>query len=539
MLSARDVVKSYADCRVLSGVSVSVAPGHRLGLVGENGAGKSTLLRLLAGTEDPDSGQLTRPADVGFLHQETPYTAAARVETVIEDALVRLRGLEHEVATAATALSRHPGDDALATGYAAVLQAAEAHSVWDADRRAALTLAGLGLDRIDRGRRLGSLSGGERSRLMLAALLIRRPTALLLDEPTNHLDDNGIAFLEARLRELPGAVVVASHDRVFLDEVCTGIYDLDPARGGSTFYGGAYRHYLREKRIERQNWQYQWRTEQEQLRVLRLSVAQTAREVGKFRPIKDKNKMAYDRRGEHVQRQISRRVRNAVHRLDELTRDQMLRPPDPLRLDAAMTTVPVEADRALVLRGVTVPGRLVLDRLDLPAAGRLLVTGPNGAGKSTLLEVLAGRLTPARGRVERAAGVRVALLEQDVTFPQPQHSPRALYESAATGKGVPNLVDLGLVAPRDLDRPVGLLSTGQRRRLALALLVALGPNVLLLDEPTNHLSLTLADELEDALGTTPGAVVVATHDRWLRRRWSGPELRLGSTALRTALASGT
>ncbi len=526
MLHARDVVKSYADRQVLSGVSVSVAPGHRLGLVGENGAGKSTLLRLLAGTEDPDSGQVIRPADVGFLLQETPYTTAARVGTVIEDALARLRELEREVADAATALSLRPGDDALAAGYAAVLQAAEVHSVWDADRRAALALAGLGLERIDRGRRLGSLSGGERSRLMLAVLLIRQPAALLLDEPTNHLDDDGIAFLEARLRELPGAVVVASHDRVFLDEVCTGIYDLDPARGGPTCYGGAYRHYLREKRIERQSWQYQWRTEQEQLRALRLSVAQTAREVGKSRPIKDKNKMAYDARGEHVQRQISRRVRNATHRLDELTRNQVPRPPDPLRLDAAMTAAPVEADRALVLRGVTVPGRLVLDRLDLPAAGRLLVTGPNGAGKSTLLEVLAGRLIPARGRVERAAGASVALLEQDVTFSQPQRSPRALYESAVTGNAVPDLVDLGLVAPRDLDRPVGLLSAGQRRRLALALLVALGPNVLLLDEPTNHLSLTLADELEDALGTAPGAVVVATHDRWLRRRWSGPELRL-------------
>jgi hypothetical protein len=129
--------------------------------------------------------------------------------------------------------------------------------------------------------------------------------------------------------------------------VCTGIYDLDPVRGGPTFYGGAYHHYLREKRIERQNWQYQWRTEQEQLRALHLSVAQTAREVGKFRPIKDKNKMAYDRRGEHAQRQISRRVRTAAHRLDELTRDQVSRPPDPLRLDAAMTAAPVEVDRAL------------------------------------------------------------------------------------------------------------------------------------------------------------------------------------------------
>jgi macrolide transport system ATP-binding/permease protein len=154
-----------------------------------------------------------------------------------------------------------------------------------------------------------------------------------------------------------------------------------------------------------------------------------------------------------------------------------------------------------------------------------MVQGGNGAGKSTLLKVLAGKLTPESGVVHRARGVRVGLLEQDVRFADPARSPRQIY-AAAAGQGAVALSQLGLLAGRDLDRPVGQLSIGQRRRLALAVLIARPPEVLLLDEPTNHLSLGLTEELEQALRSAPGAVVIASHDRWLRRTWEGAELVL-------------
>jgi macrolide transport system ATP-binding/permease protein len=177
---------------------------------------------------------------------------------------------------------------------------------------------------------------------------------------------------------------------------------------------------------------------------------------------------------------------------------------------------------------VRVPGRLDLDRLDVSAGERLLVTGPNGAGKSTLLAVLAGRLEPEEGALFRRRGLRVGLLEQDVSFPDPSLSARETYAAATAGApDAPSLGELGLIASRDGGRSVVDLSVGQRRRLALAILVARTPHVLLLDEPTNHVSLALAEELEEeALGAAPGAIVVATHDRWLRCRWEGPELRL-------------
>ncbi|MFD0592772.1 ATP-binding cassette domain-containing protein [Catellatospora coxensis] len=232
--------------------------------------------------------------------------------------------------------------------------------------------------------------------------------------------------------------------------------------------------------------------------------------------------MGYKFHGARVQAQVSRRVRNAEQRLAVLERDAISRPPALLSFQAPALTTAGE-DTALTLRDVHVPGRLRLDRLDLPADGRLLVTGPNGAGKSTLLSVLAGRLRPAEGSVTRRRGLRVGLLAQDDRFDDPAATPRALYDRCHAE--VP-LVELGLVAPRDLDRPVGALSVGQRRRVALALLIADPPHLLLLDEPTNHLSPALADELEDALGRAPGAIVVASHDRWLRRHWQGARLDL-------------
>jgi macrolide transport system ATP-binding/permease protein len=524
-LSAHDLVKSYGSRRVLDGVTFSVSPGQRLGLIGENGAGKTTLLRLLAGAEEPDGGRVTRPPDLGFLHQQVPWPDHTLLGAVVDEALTEVHSVRRELDRLAARLEHRPHDPEALAGYGRALQQATDSDSWDADRRADLVLAGMGLAGAGRDRPVGALSGGERSRLGLAALLIRQPRALLLDEPTNHLDDQALRFLEAHLAGLPGAVVLASHDRVFLDAVCTGLLDLDPSPAGATYYGGAYTDYLLAKRTERRRWQERYAVEQAELDALRHAVAGTARQVAHHRPPRDGDKMAYDFHGARVQAQVSRRVRNARRRLDELTRDQVGKPPAPLRFAAPLTAGGHRDGLAVSLREVRVPGRLQIRSLDLPSAGRLLVTGPNGAGKSTLLAVLAGRLTPASGRVHHRRGLRVGLLEQEVTFAEADRTARQVFTAAVPGSPVP-LTDLGLVAPRDLDRPVGVLSVGQRRRLALAVLVAGAPHLLLLDEPTNHISLSLAEELEEALGSAPGTVVVASHDRWLRRGWTGPFLQL-------------
>ncbi|MEU5101400.1 ABC-F family ATP-binding cassette domain-containing protein [Streptomyces sp. NPDC021354] len=532
-LLAHDLVRTLGGRRVLDGVSLTASPGHRIGLIGENGVGKSTLLRVLAGVDEPDTGHVSHPAELGFLHQEMPFDAASTIATVLDTALREAREdlaeLERLGAELAHVPQDHPGHQELLDAYGRRLEQAQDRESWDADRRAALVLDGLGLGALGHDRTLGSLSGGQRGRLALAALLVRRPQALLLDEPTNHLDDGAAAFLEEQLRGLPGAVVVASHDRAFLDAVCTDLIDLDPAVDGPVRYGGNYSAYLSEKRAERERWERRYAEEQQELEELRHAAGVTALLVAPDRGRRDNEKMGYGHRAGRVQNQISRRVRNATRRLAELEHNRVAEPPRPLRFAAGELAARAEGGpRPLVfLRDVRVPGRLALAGLEVSATDRLLVTGGNGAGKSTLLQVLAGRLT-AEGEVHRRRGLSVGLLTQDTVFDRPDRTVRDTYELSLGPEraGKVPLASLGLLHEADLDKPVGQLSVGQRRRLALALLVARPPQLLLLDEPTNHLSPRLCDELEAALGTGPGAVVAASHDRWLRRRWQGRELRL-------------
>ncbi|MFD5141586.1 ABC-F family ATP-binding cassette domain-containing protein [Streptomyces sp. NPDC058378] len=554
-LVARDIVRSFGTGRVVDGFSLTAPPGRRIGLIGENGVGKSTLLRLLAGADEPDAGSIVRPADLGFLHQEMPFAAAATLTDVLDEALSEVRGALAEIerlsARLAGAEEDSPGYAALLDTYGRLLERAQEQEAWDADRRATMVLEGLGVGGIRRDRTLGSLSGGQRGRLALASLLIRRPSALLLDEPTNHLDDNASAFLEEQVCGLPGAVVVASHDRAFLDAVCTDLIDLDPSVDGPVRYGGNYSAYQAEKRAERERWERRYAEEQEELDVLRRSIGTTTHRLAPDRGPRDNEKMGYGVRANRVQSQISRRARNAARRLDELERHRVAEPPQPLRFRRnALAGPPAEGDPSVdgdpsaeggpwaeggpsaegvlvSLRDVRVPGRLTLDRLDVSATERLLVTGENGAGKSTLLAVLAGRLT-ADGDVRHKGGLSVGLLAQDTVFRRPDRTVRDLYAQALgpeRAEAVP-LSSLGLMGEADLGKQVGRLSVGQRRRLALALLVAHPPELLLLDEPTNHLSPRLCDELEAAMGPGPGAIVLTGHDRWLRRRWQGRELRL-------------
>lgn len=531
-LKVSHVDRRFVDRRVLTDVSFSVPAGSRTGLVGENGSGKSTLLGIVAGEAEADAGNILRPVRTGYLPQEVRYDRGESVGALLERALAEVRGLERELEEAATALGE--GSEASARRFDRALTAAERADVWSADARLAEAVQALGVDTIPRQRLLDEVSGGQRSRLALAAVLTSRPTALLLDEPTNHLDDAAAAFLTRVLHGWSGPVLFASHDRAFLDEAATTLVDLDlrDSADGVTQFGGGFSEYLSEKRLARERWERRYAEEQDELDRLRGEAQETARAVSHNAPISDNNKMAFGMRGDRVVQQISRRIRNAAGRLERLEAEQVRKPPAPLTFQGipAGTTVSADEGALVDLRDVEVAGRLSLDRLTVAPRTRLLITGANGSGKSTALAVLAGRLplASARGTRRQRPGLRIGLLEQDVRFADPDASPRRHYERALGEQRAERtpLVSLGLVAPRDLDRPVGVLSVGQQRRLALALIIARPPHLFLLDEPTNHLSLALATELEEALDSYPGAVVLASHDRWLRRRWTGEVLPL-------------
>lgn len=540
-LIATDIARSFGARPVLDGIDLTASPGERVGIVGENGSGKSTLLRILAGVDAPDRGTVHRPADLGYLAQDPPFDPADSIDDVLRQALADLHDLVQRVERLGAQLADHPDDPRLADEYAAVLDRAVAHDAWDAQRRATDAAARLGLADLDQQRRIGSLSGGERTRLALAALMTRRPGCVLLDEPTNHLDHDALELLEEFLIGLPGVVVAASHDRVFLDRVATTIVDLDPSqfgtdgRGGRR-YRGSFSDYLQAKADARRRWEQTYRDQQDELAALRHTVSTTARQVAHNRGPRDNDKYIYAFKAGNVARTVSRRVQDAQRRLDQAEAEQVRKPRAPLSFDDALTGHAHGTGVVVSVRDLCVRGRVCLPRLDVQAGEHLLITGANGSGKSSLLAVLAGWLRPDSGTVSVGAS-RIGVLRQDVVFPRPDRDARATFVDAMRdvvsadtdpGRVAKLLTDLGLLHGRELMTPVGSLSVGQQRRLALAIVVAHQPDLLLLDEPTNHVSLALAGELEDALGRSPGTVLIASHDRWLRQRWQGHVVPVGA-----------
>ncbi|WOP19450.1 ABC-F family ATP-binding cassette domain-containing protein [Raineyella sp. LH-20] len=539
------VSRAYPDRRVLTDVSFVVPAGGRACLIGENGSGKSTLLRIVAGLDQPDAGTVTVPGTVGLFHQQPPFPLHLTLDQVLADATAPLRALARRVEEAGEAMAR--GDGAAGVRLEEALAEAEARQAWTAGHLVDRLVGGLGLDTLPRDRPAAAMSGGQLARLSLAWLLVRRPDTLLLDEPTNHLDDAATALLVELLAGWSGPVLIAGHDRAFLDDVATLLVDLDPAPVayaavrhdhdspgsgfGVTRFSGSYTAYLAEREAARERWERRYRDEQAELDRLR-------------RRVRDDHVVGHPGRGPRTEARgakkfyadrnaavVSRRVNDAAAALADLEAGQVRRPPAELRFRGLAGTASTRMRTpgpVLVATEVGLPGRLAPVSVALDTGSRLLVTGPNGCGKSTLLAMLAGELAPSTGTVHRLGRLSVGLLGQDVVPRDAERTIRDLYRDAVGADQADRtpLGRFGLIAGRDEERRWASLSVGQRRRLDLAILLAQPPDVLLLDEPTNHFSLLLATELERSLPDYPGAVVVASHDRRLRETWAGQRLSL-------------
>ncbi|MFE6305591.1 ribosomal protection-like ABC-F family protein [Nocardiopsis sp. NPDC057823] len=524
------VAKHYGDHTVLDGVDLTIAPGERVGVIGDNGSGKSTLLRLLAGEEAPDNGEVlvAAPGGVGYLPQtlERVGVMTGTVGDAVDHALADLREMEARLHRSEASLGT-AGPAELAA-YGDLLSEFEARGGYEADARVDAGLHGLGLPGLDRDRPLRTLSGGERSRLALAAVLAADPELLLLDEPTNDLDDSAAAWLEQRLRTHRGTVVAVTHDRAFLARITDTVLEVDHELHRVYRYGNGYDGFLRARAAARARWIREYEEWKEELARQRRLAENNVAALQAIPRMVDKAAFGHGnfRMRSRAHGAMSR-IRQAKERAERLVDNPVAPPPVPLEMTASFTAADGGPVPPVELAGVRVGHRLDVPALTVAPGERIMVTGPNGAGKSTLLRVIAGELAPDAGEVLRHGRVGHLRQEDGAVVPG-----RTVLQAYAAGRPGPaeeyrdELASLGLFRAREMDQPVESLSVGQRRRIEVAGLTSGVYDLLLLDEPTNHLSPGLVEELEAALERYTGALVIVTHDRTMRAGFRGRRLEM-------------
>ncbi|MBC6494109.1 ABC-F family ATP-binding cassette domain-containing protein [Microbacterium sp. 4-7] len=541
-LVAQNLAGGYGHRILFEGLDLTVAPGDVIGVVGANGAGKSTLLRLLAGVDAPMGGSISlAPTDafVGWLPQEHERVDGETVAGYI----ARRTGCAtatSEMDAAAAAL----GDPTLAPAgtdpadtYSQALDRWLASGAADLEERIPAVLADLGLPStsgVAEDALMTGLSGGQAARVGLAALLLSRFDIVFLDEPTNDLDLDGLERLEAFVRGLRGGVVLVSHDREFLARSVTRVLELDRAQGSNRLYGGGYDAYIEERAVVRRHLREKYDEFADKkadlvarARTQREWSSQGVRNAMKKAPDNDKIRRKASTESSEKQAQKVRQMESRIARLDEVEE-----PRKEWQLEFTIGSAPRSSSVVSTLNGaVFQQGAFTLGPLSLQVdvGDRIGITGPNGAGKSTLLRGLLGRQQPVEGTAALGSSVQIGEIDQARSLligdSALADAFEALVPEMSSAEVRTLLAKFGLRADH-VTRSVEALSPGERTRAALALLQARGVNLLVLDEPTNHLDLPAIEQLEQALESYTGTLLLVTHDRRMLeavqtdRRWS-------------------
>lgn len=537
-LVAQGLAGGHGHRTLFDGLDLTVAPGDVIGVVGMNGAGKSTLLQLLGGSREPQAGTITlSPSDafVGALPQEHERVVGESVAAYIARRTGCAAATEAmDAAAAALAEPPQAGADP-ADVYSAALDRWLASGAADLEERIPAVLADLGLD-LDADvstTMMTSLSGGQAARVGLAALLLSRFDIVLLDEPTNDLDLDGLERLERFVQGLRGGVVLVSHDREFLARCVTRVLELDLAQQSNRVFGGGYEAYLEEREVARRHARdaYDEFADKKadlvgRARVQREWSSQGVRNAMKKAPDNDKIRRKASAESSEKQAQKVRQMESRIARLDEVEE-----PRKEWQLQFTIgsaprsSTVVATLSEAVVRQGDFQLGPL---SLQVNVGDRIGITGPNGAGKSTLLATLLGRREPDAGSASLGSSVRIGEIDQARsllvgTEPLADRF-EAMVPDLSPGEVRTLLAKFGLKADH-VNRPVDELSPGERTRAGLAVLQATGINLLVLDEPTNHLDLAAIEQLEEALESYDGTLLLVTHDRRMldtvriERRW--------------------
>ena len=504
-ITVRDLVKSYdVDVNLLDGLSFEVRQGERVAILGKNGAGKSTLFKILAGEIGYDTGDVTiAPGKkLGLISQIPVYPADYTVEDVLRAAFRELRELGGKIrklekqmtASAPAALLRQY--DELSARYAA-------GGGYEMDVETDKTCNGLGIPAEMRGRLFAKLSGGEKTRVNLARLLLEKTDILLLDEPTNHLDLRSVEWLEDYVLHFKGTVLAISHDRFFLDRIIERVVEL---RGGKAeFYRGNYSFYVQEKeaRYTLQLKQY----EQEQAKIKQLSYT-----VERMKGWGINNRTLY------------RRAMSIQHRMERIEKTE--RPRKEQTMSARFAEKDFFGDEVLKMKDLSKSfgERTLFSGVELLVEGgeRIAFLGDNGTGKSTFLKILMGEERPDSGKLRFGPSVKMAYLPQIIHFEHPERSllDTMLYEKNCSTQTARDRLGAFLFRGEDVFKPVASLSGGEQSRLRLCMLMDEKVNLLILDEPTNHLDIASREWIEGALSEYEGALLFVSHDRYFVDRFA-------------------
>ena len=493
---------SYPGTDILAGASLLIRPGDRLALLGPNGTGKSTVLKLLAGELQLDSGdvRMLGRQTVAYLKQSHQLGGEGTVLDALLEPFAKVQAVHEELQRLEAQLAH--ASEAELKRYGDLQERYRLDGGYDLETRVRELTQDVGLSQTDLGRSVATLSGGERGRLELAKVLVRQPDLLLLDEPTNHLDLAAIERLEARLNEYPGAFILVSHDRAFIQRTCRTIVELED--GEFVRYAFAYDKYVveREARLERAQTEYERQKEQVEKTedFIRRNLAG------------QKTKQAQSRR----------RMLEKLERLERPEDNWQLAGRISLNFQTGGDLGGKEIVRAPSI-SVGYPGKPILTdvTVNIFRGDRVGIVGPNGCGKSTLLKTLVGELAPLDGTVERGSGVRLGYFDQKLTSLSEERT--AIEEiQSVRGDLSPEVVRQYLAKFRffgdDPHRTVQGFSGGERSRLALAKMLLFPRNVLALDEPTNHLDIPARETMEHALDGYEGTLIVVSHDRYFLDR---------------------
>ncbi len=532
MLVVSNISKQFpgADEPILKAISFTVNAGERVGLIGPNGCGKSTLLGIVMGHIAPDGGSiLYNPRDlrIGYLSQSLNTSDDAPIQDVLLPQATALRQAEADVERLAEQLGRSDGDD-LSAAYSDALEKLERLSGEVESRKSQRLLAELELADLPLESPVGTLSGGQKTRLSLAALLLDKPDLLILDEPTNHLDVTGLEWLEGWLNGFQGSALIVSHDRTFLDNTVNRIVAIDHQTHTARVFEGDYTDYASTVRSELDRQWARWRDQRAETARMEADLRRT---MGWSRSIENSTNDSSQRR---YAKKIAKRAKAKEKRLERYleAEDRVEKPRLSWNLKLDFGDLPPTGQEVVTLQHVTVgydPAAPLLSDLNLMlrAGERIAVLGPNGHGKTSLLKTIIGETPPLAGRVRIGASIRIGYLAQEQEILDPQLNALELLQADVTSHNqslshteARSFLHFFLFTGDDVFRPVTQLSFGERVRLMLALLVARGANLLVLDEPINHLDVPSRERFEQALESFQGSVLAVVHDRYFVDRFA-------------------